>query len=203
MARCCEMLLCEVPTASTMSWTQTSRSPTTQRIFSRSGCEMALRARAAISICSRLVIISWMTSLSMPDSGYTEYYRILLYYGATDWPYHWRFFRHCLDHEDNRPAAPRRIRLEQGEPLYRMDRRRADRDRFRRSPGRRAAPQGQGIRFRCRLYLGAEPGDQDLVDRSRRDGPDVDSDPAFVALERTPLRRLAGSQQGRDGRKVR
>src|SRR3569832_1912963 len=54
MARCCEILLCDVPTWSTMSWTLTSLSPSTQRIFRRRGCDMAFIAREACSMCSSL-----------------------------------------------------------------------------------------------------------------------------------------------------
>jgi len=48
------MLLCEVPTAATISCTHTSRPPITQRILSRSGWEIAFSARAACSMCSSL-----------------------------------------------------------------------------------------------------------------------------------------------------
>lgn len=52
MARCWEILLCEVPTCSTISWTLISRSPRVHNIFSRRGWDMALSEREARSISS-------------------------------------------------------------------------------------------------------------------------------------------------------
>ena len=77
-------------------------------------------------------------------------------------------------HAQARPGSPRRIDLEPGEPLHRLDRRR-------RSPppaSSRRAQAGRllkedGYEFDRRLHLGAEARDLDALARARRDGPDL------------------------------
>ena len=65
--------------ASTMSWTHTSFPPSTHRIFRRSGCAMALSARAAVSMCSCLSMRSMMVLVSTmagsADQGTSIKYR--------------------------------------------------------------------------------------------------------------------------------
>src|SRR5581483_9253861 len=192
-ARCCEMLLWEVPTASTMSWTLTSCSPSTHRIFSRSGCEMAFIARAACSICSLRPISSKMSSCSR-FTGFVSgaYYKILS--------------RNILDHRihvQDCPAAPRGVHLEPREPLHGMDRRRPVRSRSRGSPPRRPAAARRGLRVRCRLYLGAQARRAHALDRARRARPGVDPGAQVVAAERASLRNAARPEQGGDRGEIR
>ena len=70
-----------------------------------------------------------------------------------------------------RADPPRRIDLEPGEPLHRLDRRRPH--RHRRRAGQRGRPPAEGgrLRLRPRLHLGAQARHLDPVARARRDGP--------------------------------
>ena len=75
---------------------------------------------------------------------------------------------------DPRPAPPRRERLEPGEPLHRLDRRRPLRDgRWPRPTRPAGCCREGGFDVRHRLHLGAQAGDPDPLDRPRRAGPDV------------------------------
>src|SRR5262245_40265882 len=106
-------------------------------------------------------------------------------------------------HAQGGPAASRRERLEPREPVHRLDRRRPVRRRPAGSPGRRRPLEVARLRLRSGLLLGVEAGHPHIVDRPRRDGPDVDSGGALVAAQRAPLRRAAGPRQGGDGRPLR
>src|SRR5712691_11028063 len=93
--------------------------------------------------------------------------------------------------------------MEHGKPLHRLDRCGPHAARRGGSEARRTGPQGSGLRLRLRLHLGAQARDQVAVARARGDGSDVDPGAPLLALERAPLRRIAGARQGRDGREVR
>jgi enolase len=100
-------------------------------------------------------------------------------------------------------GAPRRERVEQGKSLHRLDGRGPFRERQSGSPRRRVGAEGRGLHVRRGLHFGAEARHPHVVDRPGRNGPDVDSGPPLVALERAALRRAARVEQGRDGGQVR
>src|SRR5579864_280208 len=101
------------------------------------------------------------------------------------------------------PAAARRIDLEQGKPVYRLDRRGPLPARHRGGAARGRTAEAGGVRLRSGAYLGAETGHQDAVARARRHGPDVDTGARLLAAERAPLRRAAGPEQGGNGGEIR
>src|SRR5208282_6191292 len=108
-----------------------------------------------------------------------------------------------FSHEKNRSVAPRRIDLESGKPLYRLDRRRLEQEgRGRGAQRRQVAAEGRPG-FRRRVHLCPQARDQDLVDRPGGNGPHVDPGAQILAPQRAPLRRAAGTQQGRDCSTVR
>src|SRR5579872_5560114 len=112
-------------------------------------------------------------------------------------------FNNSILHEKNRIATPRRERLEQGKPLYRLDRRRSFRKRAGRS-ARGGPPAETGrLHLRSRPWFRAQARDTNDVDCARRAGPDVDPTATFLASERAPLRCLARLEQDRHGATLR
>mmetsp|Transcript_6575 Transcript_6575/g.27122 ORF Transcript_6575/g.27122 Transcript_6575/m.27122 type:complete len:372 (+) Transcript_6575:3479-4594(+) len=112
---------------------------------------------------------------------------------------------HCLTtaHVQARPDPPRRIDLEPGKPLHRLDRRRPDAHRRRAGQASRPAAEGSRLRLRHRLHLGAQARGLDAVALPGPDGPHLAAGAPRLAPERTPLRRAAGPEQGRHGQAVR
>jgi hypothetical protein len=108
-----------------------------------------------------------------------------------------------LAHAQARPGSSRRIDLEPGKPVHRLDRRRPHRQGRGAGPCRRPAAEGRGLRVRPLLHLGAEAGDLDPLVRARRDGSHLAAGDERLAPERAPLRRAAGPGQGRDDAQVR
>ena len=93
--------------------------------------------------------------------------------------------------------------MESREPLHRVGRCRADSAGARGGEAGGSAARRGAIRVRRRVHVGAQARDQDAVDGARGDGPDVDTRASLLALERAPLRRAAGAQQGGDRGEVR
>src|SRR6267378_6260108 len=89
--------------------------------------------------------------------------------------------------------------VEPGRPVHRLGRRRFERRGRARGARGRAAAARAGLRLRHCVYVRAATRDPHAVDRAGRTGPDVDPGRAHLAAERTPLRRVAGPEQARNG----
>jgi len=72
------MLLCEVPTFSTMPWTLISWSPSVHSIYNRSGCDMALSDRDARSMSSSRVSSGGVSPGKMVSSLMQLYHNVLI-----------------------------------------------------------------------------------------------------------------------------
>ncbi|XP_051830493.1 phosphoglycerate mutase 2 isoform X1 [Antechinus flavipes] len=105
--------------------------------------------------------------------------------------------RHAHPQAGDRP--PRRERLEPGEPLLRLVRRRPEREG--RGGGQAGGPGHQGGRpgVRHLLHVRAEARHPHPLDHPGRRGPDVGARGADLAPQRAPLRGPHRAQQGRDG----
>src|SRR5215472_6072066 len=108
-----------------------------------------------------------------------------------------------VDHVQVSSAAARRVGLESRESLYGLDRCGAYAKGAGRGQGGWPIAEAARLRLRSRLHLGTQARDQDALDRTRGDGPDVDPCSGIMASERAPLWCIAGTEQGGDRGQVR
>src|SRR5580765_1604961 len=107
-------------------------------------------------------------------------------------------------HNDHtRSASPRRKHLEQGKPVYRLDRRGFVRTGPRRSQSRWTTAEGRRLHVRPGVHVSAQARHPNARDRARPTRSAVDTRDEGLASQRTALRRAAGAEQSRDRRQAR